>query len=240
MIAWCNQKAMKKKGAGFWNNEYGKKGAHLAISIEPGEDLVKFTRWLEREYKRTYLNPLVSAIDLGCGNGRNIQYLAETYGIRGWGVDISSTAIAQARAHAEDLPLRFSVGSIAEPLTCPDASQNIVLDMMASHFLNKAERKALRAEVARILKPGGWYLLKTFLLDGDLHAERMLRQNPGDEPGTYIHPEIGVAEHVFTEPEIVEELGEDFFVHKVTKSHSHMKNGQAFKRRSMCIYAQRV
>lgn len=229
-----------RKGTGFWNKEYAKKGAHLALSTDPSEDLVKFTRWLEREYKRTYLNPLASVIDLGCGNGRNTHYLADMYGMRGLGIDISSTAIAQARAMTGALPLRFSVGSLADPLPVPDASFTMAIDMMASHVLKAHERAALRREVARAVKPGGWYLIKTFLLDGDLHAERLLRQHPGEEIGSYIHPEIGIEEHVFTENELIEELGESFFVHRVTKSHSHMKGGQAFKRRSMCVYAQRV
>ena len=222
----------------FWDSEY-KEGGHLALSTEESEDLVKFTRFLEREFKRKYLNPLVSVLDLGCGNARNLIYLAQTFGIRGVGYDISSQAIAQARKASEGLPLTYAVHSIVEPIPLPDSSQTIVLDMMTSHFLNAEERVNLMNEIKRVLKPGGWIFFKTFLLDEDNHAARLLRDHPADEPGSYIHPKIGVAEHVFTEDEILELLGDEFYIHKVTKSHRHKAHGSGAKRRSISVYAQK-
>lgn len=221
----------------FWDAEY-KEGGHLAMSTEVSEDLVKFTRFLEREFGRKYLNPLASVLDLGCGNARNLMYLAQTYGVRGFGCDISSQAIAQARKASEGLPLTYGVQSIAESVPLPDHSQTIVLDMMTSHFLNAEERVNLIKEIKRVLKPGGWVFFKTFLLDEDNHAARLLREHPADEPGSYIHPKIGVAEHVFTEDEIIEMLGEEFYIHKITKSHRHKAHGAGAKRRSISVYAQ--
>ena len=69
-------------GTAFWDQEYTK-AEHLALSTEASDDLEKFTRWLERQTKRTILNPTSSAIDLGCGNGRNLIYLAQSFGMRG-------------------------------------------------------------------------------------------------------------------------------------------------------------
>ena len=71
----------------FWNKEY-RTGAHLQLSDEPAEDLMKFTRWVERQEGRRQLNVTGRVLDLGCGNGRNIIYLAQTYGVRGVGYDI--------------------------------------------------------------------------------------------------------------------------------------------------------
>ena len=84
---------------GFWNAQY-KKPTHLALSDEPSEDLLKFTRWLEREYGRKFLNVTTQALDRGCGNGRNLLYLAQTYGMRGVGYDMSTEAITQAQEAA--------------------------------------------------------------------------------------------------------------------------------------------
>lgn len=233
-----------KTSKGFWDEEYGNlgTGGHLSLSDNPSEDLEKFTRWLEREHGRKYLNPIISVLDLGCGNGRNLIYLAQSYGMRGVGYDISDKAIVQAKKlHAQirgGMPLKFEARSIAEPLPLSDKSQTIVLDMMVSHFLNKAERQLLLSEIHRVLKPGGWLFMKTFLRDEDIHVERLLRENPAEEEGSYIHPEIGVAEHAFTEEEIVNDLSELFFIQKITKSHRHKVDTGA-KRRSMSIYAQR-
>lgn len=223
----------------FWNNEY-KEGGHLALSNNASEDLMKFTRWLERDSGRFYLNPLASAVDLGCGNGRNLIHLAHTFGLRGAGYDISEEAVGLAKKLSKGLHLTYQKLSIAEPIPLPDASQTIALDMMASHFLNLDERTKLTAEIARVLKPHGWLFFKTFLLDEDAHAVRLLREHPAGEKGSYIHPHIGVAEHVFTEKEVMTALGDRFRIHKIYKSHRHRQEGKAYKRRSMSVYAQKI
>lgn len=234
----------KRQGAQkFWNKSYSRrKGAEfLALSTEPSEDLEKFARFVERRSGREFLNSMSSALDLGCGNGRNLMYLAREYGIRGVGYDTSHEAIKQAKMHAEKdgLKLEYAVRSIAEPIPLPDASQTIVLDMMTSHFLREKERANLRSEIARVLRPGGWFFFKTFLRDEDEHAARLLRKYPADEAGSYIHPTIGALEHVSTEEEIDEALKEHFIVHKMSASHRHIRRGRAFKRRSIAVYAEK-
>lgn len=235
------KKTKLRKGSSkkFWDKEYAQSG-HLALSNDPSEDLVKFTRFLEREFGRKYLNPLASVADLGSGNGRNLIYLAETYGMRGIGYDISSEAVTQANRliKTKELPIVCSVQSIASPLPLPDSSQTLVLDMMASHFLNSEERLRLRDKIVRVLRKEGFLFFKTFLRDEDKHAERLLRENPASEPGSYIHPKIGVAEHVFTESEIEDFLKDHFFIHKITKSHRHRE--RLAKRRSISVYAQKI
>jgi len=233
-----NRNRFNKTSHDFWNKEY--KGAnHLALSENPSEDLEKFARWLLREYGKEYLNVKASALDLGCGNGRNLIYLAKNFGVRGIGFDISDEAISQAKKLSGSLPIEYQTRSIAEPLPVPDSSQTFALDMMTSHFLKADERKNLISEISRVLKPGGLFFWKTFLLDEDEHAERLLRESPAEETGSYIHPKIGVAEHVFSEDEATLALSENFIIHKITKSHRHLMRGHAAKRRSMSIYAQK-
>lgn len=209
------------------------------LSGNPSEDLVKFTRWLSREHGGKYLNKTISILDLGCGNGRNLIYLAQEFGCRGIGFDISHEATAQAARLSKELPLTYETRSIAGPIPLADGSQMLVLDMMTSHFLKEAERKELLNEIVRVLRPNGWLFFKTFLRDEDEHAERLLREHPSGEEGSYIHPVIGVSEHVFTEKEISEFLGEYFTIHKVAKSHRHTRHGKAWKRRSVSVYAQK-
>ncbi|KKU68307.1 MAG: Methylase involved in ubiquinone/menaquinone biosynthesis [Parcubacteria group bacterium GW2011_GWA2_47_16] len=226
----------RKTGHEFWNKEY-KDANHLALSENPSEDLVKFTRWLERNSGLKFLNKTASVLDLGCGNGRNLIWLAENFGARGIGYDISNEAVTLAQQLSEGLPIEYQARSIVKPLPLQDSTQTLILDMMTSHFLKADERKSLLVEITRVLKPGGWLFWKTFLLDEDLHAKRMLRENPANEAGSYIHPKIGVAEHVFTEEEATEALAPNFTIHKITKSHGH--RGPLGKRRSMSIYAER-
>lgn len=226
------------KSRAFWDKEY-KEEQHFSLSKEPSEDLTKFVHWLEEKFGRKFLNPIASVLDLGCGNGRNLIALAQTFGMRGAGYDISSEAIAQAEKDSKGLVLKYARHSIANPIPLPDRSQTIVLDMMTSHFLGAEERAELYAEVARVLKPGGWLFFKTFLRDEDTHAERLLKENPAEEEGSYIHPRIGVPEHVFTEAEVEAMLEKDFIIHNIIKSHRHHAKGRGAKRRSISVYAER-
>ena len=230
----------KRHGTAFWDHEYTN-AEHLALSTEVSEDLEKFTRWLERQTKRELLNPLASAIDLGCGNGRNLLYLARTYGMRGVGYDSSAAAIKEARAlaAAAEANLSYAVRSMAGDLDESNDSQQLALDMMSSHFLNADDRAHLRDEIYRVLKPGGYLFMKTFLRDGDLHTERLIKEQPGAEPGTYIHPVIGVPEHAYYEAELLEFLGERFLIQKAYASHKHVSKGKARKRRTIAVYAQK-
>ncbi len=235
-----SKKNKKTGNKDFWDKEY-KSSKHLTLSTDPSEDLEKFIRWLERQKNIDPFIPEMNVLDIGCGNGRNLIYLAREFGAKGLGYDISAEAIQQAQKRGKNLPLIFQTHSITEPIPAKDESQDIVLDMMTSHFLNEEGRKKLIEEIARVLKFGRWFFFKTFLLDGDLNAKRLLRESPSDEKGSYIHPKIGVLEHVFTEEEIKELLSPHFEIVKIKKSHRHRdKYGRANKRRTVSVYAQKI
>ena len=228
----------KKHGAAFWDAEYTD-GGHLKLSDKPSEDLQKFTRWLTRQTGSELLNKTNSTVDFGCGNGRNLIFLAEHFGLRGVGYDISQAAIKVAKAVSQHLPLSYEARSIAGTFPLEDASQTIALDMMTSHFLSKTEREQLRSEIFRVLKPGGYLFMKTHLADGDLHTKRLLAERPAKEPGSYIHPVMGVPEHVYREEELIAFLEEAFEIKKIYRSHKHVLRGKARKRRTIAVYAQK-
>lgn len=229
----------RRHGANFWDNEY-KTAEHLKLSAEVSEDLEKFTRWLGRRDREDVITAPNSVLDVGCGNGRNLIYLACSYELSGVGYDISAAAIAQAKEASKELDLTYEARTIAGALTLPNESQSLVLDMMTSHFLNQKERAQLRDEIYRVLQPGGFLYMKTFLADGDLHTRRLLKDHPAKEAGSYIHPVIGVAEHVYTEEELITFLQEKFTIRQVYRSHKHVLKGKARKRRTISVYAEKA
>lgn len=232
------KKKRKVHGSAFWDREYTNP-EHLKLSDKESQDLAKFTRWVIRRERHDLLQPNESAFDAGCGNGRNLIYLGNEFEMKGVGVDISAAAIAQAKAASRELSISYHVGSAANPLPAEDDTQALALDMMTSHFLTKEERTKLRDELFRVLKPGGFLFMKTFLKDGDLHTRRLIEEYPGKEEGTYIHPVMGVAEYVYTEEELVAFLSEKFIVRKIYRSHKHISRGKARKRRTISIYAEK-
>ena len=159
--------------------------------------------------------------------------------MKGVGIDISSAAIAQAKKASVGLDIKYSIGNAGDPMPAEDESQSLALDMMTSHFLDKACRERLRDELFRTLQPGGFLFMKTFLKDKDLHTKRLVEERPGKEEGSYIHPVMGVAEYVYSEEELVNFLSEKFIVRKIYRSHKHAFKGRARKRRTISIYAEK-
>lgn len=226
------------KSKKFWNDEY-KNPEHLAMSNEPSSDLITFVRWAEKNAEWPPFPKGGLILDIGCGNGRNIVSLVKETGMRGIGFDISSEAVNQAKKMAGRLPILFSVQGAEDRLPVEDASVDVVLDMMSSHFLNELEREGLVKEIVRVMKPYGWLFFKTFILEGDKNAERLIREHPSGEKNSYIHPRIKVQEHVWTEEEIYEIFSPYFRIFKMIKSHKHIKDGQPNKRRTISVYMER-
>lgn len=209
------------------------------LSDEPAEDLEKFCRFLERNHGKKYLNVTTRALDVGCGNGRNLIYLAQNYGMRGVGYDISDEGIKIAKRASEGLPIVYEARSIAGVLEMPDRSVDIVLDMMTSHFLREKEREVLQSEILRVLKPGGWLFFKSFLAEEDMHVRRLLKEHPADEKDSYIHPELGLYEHVWTGESLHEFFAPYFSIEKIERSFKHIRDGKPWKRRTVCAYMQK-
>lgn len=223
----------------FWDKEY-KNPAHIALSGEPSGDFLTFVRWAE---KNAEWNPFPKngfILDIGCGNGRNIIALAREAKMKGYGFDVSEEAIRQAKKSAGDLPIKFEVRNASKELSLPDTSVDVALDMMTSHFLKKVERENLLKEILRVLKPYGWLFFKSFLLEGDQHALRMLREHPAGEESAYIHPKIGVYEYVWTEEALRKFFSPHFKIHKLIKSYKHVKDGKAWKRRTVSLYLEKL
>lgn len=146
---------------------------------------------------------------------------------------------------ARGLPLHFETGNIADPLPGKDSEYDLLLDIMSSHMLPENKRRSFVAECARVLSPGSWLLLKTFLLDEDMHAKRMIAEHPAPKVGgragefeknSYVHPRLGYLEHVYTLDEIRELYEPNFTIEKILKSHAHIVDGRPNKRRFVCVY----
>ncbi len=230
-----NKKSNSKE---FWDKEY--KGCGIFnLSTEPAEDLKKFTRWLDREYGPGFLNEKSFVLDIGCGNGRNLIYLAKQFSVSGIGYDISDEAIKQAISAGGGTGLRFLARSIAGRFDIPDKSADLIIDMMASHYLKEKEREVYLSEITRIIKPGGYVFFKSFLKEEDRHATRLLRDRGAGEKNAYIHPVHGGYEYVWPEEDLRKFFQKDFDIEKVERSGKHLKDGKAFKRRSIVVYLRK-
>ena len=115
------------------------------------------------------------AIDLGCGTGTNVVYLAE----RGWravGVDFVGRAIERARRRALDAGVEARVELRRADVTrLGDLGRfDLALDMGCLHSVPSEGRSRYAAWLARSLRPGAPYLLYAFTARvGEVEVRRL-------------------------------------------------------------------
>jgi ubiquinone/menaquinone biosynthesis C-methylase UbiE len=234
----------KKQLKDFWNDEYKDPG-FFALSTVVSSDLEKWVRWMQKEFGRDVFRPGLTVLDLGTGNGRNLLYLCEQFGMSGIGFDISEEGIKQGRQSfatqnlGGQVKIEFKVHSIKDPLPVGDESVDFVLDMMTSHFLKEDERRAYLKEVLRVLKPEGFLFFKSFFATGDFHAKRLVKEHGAGEENAYIHPKMKVYEYVWTDEAIENFWGKNFHMLAKHISHKHFNKGKPNKRRSVVCYFQK-
>jgi SAM-dependent methyltransferase len=97
-------------------------------------------------------------LDLGCGCGRVLRFLADDApGVRFAGSDISAEAIEWDRAN---LPFaRFEVNGPQPPLPFEDGAFDLVVAISVLTHLTEALQLAWLAEWKRVLRPGGLLLV---------------------------------------------------------------------------------
>jgi len=135
----------------LWDASYETKGA--LWGAEPNQFLAEIAEVLEPG----------TALDLGCGQGRNSLWLASR-GFEVTGLDLSSVAIEQATAVAAELDLNVSFESV--DLTTWDPSGR-VWDLVVLTYLHLShERRPVVHDAAkRAVAPGGRLVVIAHHLD---------------------------------------------------------------------------
>jgi ubiquinone/menaquinone biosynthesis C-methylase UbiE len=114
----------------------------------------------------------ISILEVGCGTGNNVWFFAEE-GFKGFGIDMSSSAIEFGKRHLaiRGLDADLRVGDISL-LPWAGSSFDFVLDRGALTQINYEHIEAVLAEVLRVLKPSGKMLCYT--LYGIQNPDRVL------------------------------------------------------------------
>jgi len=157
-----------------------------------GHDVERFNRWAA-DYDRHYLQKLIfepvqktilgaareeapdprAILDVGCGTGRLLMAAEQTFpNARLEGVDAAVEMVRHAQAV---LPASSRITfreATAERLPFQDAQLDLVFSTMTFHHWSN--QRAGIAEVARILKPGGRWLLADFIATGFMRYFRRL------------------------------------------------------------------
>ena len=131
--------------------------------------------------ERCGINEESHVLDVGCGTGGNAVYLAEHFGCRVTGIDISELMIEQANNRVSEHELKdkldFHVGD-AYKLDFPDENFDVVLTIFVSQFLDL--QKAF-PEFRRVLKPGGYLGINEMYRLGDVAEEDLEKVDYAEE-----------------------------------------------------------
>jgi cyclopropane fatty-acyl-phospholipid synthase-like methyltransferase len=106
------------------------------------------------------------ALDIGCGTGTNVLYLADK-GFDVSGLDVSKVAIAKALAKARGRGLRCNFHVLdftrTQAISKNFSTFEILLDAGCFHSLSSQDRDAYTGSLELVSHPGSLYLLWCFL-----------------------------------------------------------------------------
>ncbi len=153
------------------------------------------------------LAPAGLALDIGCGPGTNVAYLAGL-GLRTIGIDLAGGALALARTRLQTQPIALQARTSfvqADVTALPFCHLNAsyIVDIGCLHGLLPDQRPAYVQGVIANLAPGGYYQLYAFDCLADLVDDpvRRLRGMGDTEVETLFAPHLTVVEIVRARPD---------------------------------------
>lgn len=213
----------------IWEKEY-RNPKLVTKKEEPQADTLRFLKYLKKTAKINLEN--LNILDLGCGTGRNSNYLAGL-GNNVTGIEISKTALelAEKRAKEQGLFVNYILEDIGENYNIKDGSIDIILDITSSNSLDEKGREVYLKESSRVLKDGGYFFVRALCKDGDKNAKNLLKTSPGKEYDTYIIKEIGLSERVFSKEDFIKTYSKYFKIIKLEKKSGYTRfNNRVYKR----------
>jgi ubiquinone/menaquinone biosynthesis C-methylase UbiE len=124
-------------------------------------------------------------IDIGCGTGRFLDFVKQTWPrLPVLGLDLSDAYVRHARRHLRRWSRLNLVVANAEAIPAPDNSCDAVTSIFMLHELPPRVRRTVIGEAARVLKVGGRLILLDSLQRGDEPGyDRMPRILPRSHAG---------------------------------------------------------
>jgi SAM-dependent methyltransferase len=142
---------------------------------------------------------LKSVLDLGCGTGRHVAYLAER-GIQANGFDNAPTGLKQTKELLETKHVQatLALGDMRSPLPYKTGAFDAVLSTQVIHHARLATVIATANEIQRVVRKGGYILISVPRLKGILEDATGYNEI---EPNTFVPldgPEAGLPHHLFS------------------------------------------
>lgn len=108
-------------------------------------------------------------LDIGAGTGQFLSFVKSAQpSLKTIALDLSEPYLARARASLEKYPDAEFLEGAAEAIPLPDASVDVAVSIYLFHELPPKIRTLAAREIARVLKPGGMFVLADTIQFGDV------------------------------------------------------------------------
>ena len=183
------------------------------IFLENGRFFKKPHPDMPQVLKTLQINKMHKVLDLGCGTGRHLVYLAQ-HNMQMYGIDNSPEALRQSREwlDQESLYANLELHEITNGLPYPDEFFDALISVQVINHGTLATIEKIIGEISRVVRPGGFIFITV-----------AYKKHPGTnyreiEPNTFIPEdgkEKGLPHHMFTEEEL-KVLFKDFRITGIT------------------------
>jgi SAM-dependent methyltransferase len=165
------------------------------------QEILPFFAPMVQEFRRRKVRRV---LDLGCGNGRHVVFLARAgFAVAGLDISISGLRLTQQWLAQEGLRADLALADFRAPLPLESGAFDALLSTQVIHHARLAEVRQAIAEIHRLLAPGGLAVISVAA-----RKDEGLPYIEG-EPGTFIPqsgPERGLPHHLFSPQELEAEL----------------------------------
>jgi len=161
---WYVNKVDKNAEILFMNYGYSDKDQEILMDEESKPDRYAIQLYLHLASATALESKDI--VEIGCGRGGGLSYITSHFSpASAIGVDLDKQAVLFCKRHYDLDALSFMQGD-AQNLSLKNNSCDVVLNVESSH--RYPDMKAFMAEVSRILRPGGYFLITDFRFDYEM------------------------------------------------------------------------
>jgi SAM-dependent methyltransferase len=211
-----------------WELEYQKKGIPSSFRNTPARVVTEFYAWLE---KRHFTG--TQAADLGSGRGRNSLFLASKgYSVISLDLLQENADYVTHQAHSMNLPVTAHAQNVASPWPIRTNSLDIAIDIFCyKHITNKEAQQLYRKELARTLKPTGYYFV-SLASENDGFYGPLLANSPAPQHKLVVDPYAQIESYLYSISDLTQELADHFIVVEADEQESSSPmHGQQYARK---------
>ena len=129
----------------FWNRKYYAPNTEgFIFRLKP--------KLLDKHIKKKRL----TALDYGCGEGSNINYLIKKYKFNGYGVDISEPSIKVCKKKIKKKNFKVIKSEVNENDNFFNIKFDLIISVQVLYYLNNNDLKKRLISLNKMLKPNGY------------------------------------------------------------------------------------